>query len=994
MSNEPNPTSQMTLRVPLEWLESGWILERLSETAESASDGPTVENFVIGGGVCEVLAFDDLERASVAVWSPHFFPNQVAPLASKWSRQISRAELLKWLSENFLGSTIPSKEASNVNCSKVNWLAPEKSGFEAAFKRIQTAFREEGVKKAVPAVFASGLTAASDRRAWLADRLRAGLEGTASNKLRLYGLWDDQRGFLGATPEALFTIDGSKISSMAVAGTRALSTLGADASNPKRVEKFVDEFERDPKERNEHDVVAADIASVFDSLGVSVTRSKTRVEKFGALFHLVTDFVSIGHGSESQKPNLGDLVRALHPTPALGTSPRDVNFKLLREAHELGAGGNARENFGAPFVVKVGDRVDALVAIRQIRWSGFGSDRFQVAVGSGCGIVPESDVDREWNELAAKRAAVMKLFRLSPETSRPVFWSLEVLQKILSLGVRRFVVCAGARNAPLVVAIEALRRAAEENPSGPAIIVESFFEERSAAFYAMGLARSLEQPVAVVTTSGTATAELLPAMVEADFSGVALVSVTADRPRRLRFSGAPQAIPQDQIFNGFVERAWDLEEGDAFDFEGVSASRRPLHLNVCLEEPLLKDAESHPELLRSEARKIVASLSVPALAKGVSVTAFDASNSQAALAAKLKAAKLVAIVGGLLTNERSAVADFLAGHAIPCLLEATSGLRGDSRLATIELTSGDRYLQKYILSGAVEHVLRLGGVPTTRVWRDLDDVGVSAQTLSISRLRFSGLARGQFIHLAGDGEFADFLRAATPRQAKSVTETARAWLGEDRAASLTLDKLLARRPNSEAGFVRRLSEIIPAHARVYVGNSLPIRWWDLAATRAKATLVEANRGVNGIDGQLSTAFGLAAGPQPGAVTDTPKKSTTAEEMWILVGDLTAMYDLAAPWALLNGRLVDRDVKIRMVVLNNSGGRIFKRVLSKAPGGSAPFENEHTLDFKNWAAMWKLGYARVMSHDDLNATSKNIEDHMVIEIVPSEIETAQFWTELV
>jgi 2-succinyl-5-enolpyruvyl-6-hydroxy-3-cyclohexene-1-carboxylate synthase len=140
--------------------------------------------------------------------------------------------------------------------------------------------------------------------------------------------------------------------------------------------------------------------------------------------------------------------------------------------------------------------------------------------------------------------------------------------------------------------------------------------------------------------------------------------------------------------------------------------------------------------------------------------------------------------------------------------------------------------------------------------------------------------------------------------------------------------------------------------------------------------------VNGIDGQLSTAFGLAAG-----FADT----LPTKELWILVGDLTALYDLAAPWALVNAELAKTSTKIRIVVLNNSGGRIFKRVLAKAPGGSAPFENEHELDFKNWAAMWKLGYARVMGDSDLHANfSLKLQDRAVIELIPSIDQTARFW----
>ena len=131
------------------------------------------------------------------------------------------------------------------------------------------------------------------------------------------------------------------------------------------------------------------------------------------------------------------------------------------------------------------------------------------------------------------------------------------------LGVEDFCVCGGSRNAPLIAVIDR---------------AFSFVDERSAAFFALGRAKLTERPVAVITTSGTAVAELLPAAVEAHYSGVPLVLITADRPERYRGTGAPQAIEQEGIF-------------------GVYASRHPerwtrggpLHINIEFDEPLIDE---------------------------------------------------------------------------------------------------------------------------------------------------------------------------------------------------------------------------------------------------------------------------------------------------------------------------------------------------------------------------------------------------------------------
>src|SRR4051812_46252224 len=122
-----------------------------------------------------------------------------------------------------------------------------------------------------------------------------------------------------------------------------------------------------------------------------------------------------------------------------------------------------------------------------------------------------------------------------------VAWSRKILESLYANGVRDVVFCAGARNSPLVMGLEKAK----------GLQTYSYFEERSAGFFALGLARRTNRPVAVVTTSGTAAANLLPAVIEAFHVGVPLIAVTADRPKRLRGTGAPQAIDQLGLYAKF-----------------------------------------------------------------------------------------------------------------------------------------------------------------------------------------------------------------------------------------------------------------------------------------------------------------------------------------------------------------------------------------------------------------------------------------------------------
>jgi 2-succinyl-5-enolpyruvyl-6-hydroxy-3-cyclohexene-1-carboxylate synthase len=520
-------------------------------------------------------------------------------------------------------------------------------------------------------------------------------------------------------------------------------------------------------------------------------------------------------------------------------------------------------------------------------------------------------------------------------------WSRKIIEQLTQEGVEDFVFCAGARNSPIVVTLD--------RASG--IHAYSFFEERCASFFALGLARARGRPVAVITTSGTAVAELLPATIEAFHTGVPLILVTADRPRRLRGTGAPQAIDQKGLFGKFVAAEFDLENGEMPSLKDWQ-KRSPIHINVCFDEPLIDEKHEPFSLAVSKVESFA----------GVSRTPRTEPSEQAAERVRkflegVSAGQLLVLVGTLETkDERESVTKFLRELGAPAYFEATSGLREDASLAEIALRSGDKILPLALSRFGVRKVLRIGGVPTARVWRDLEDPKVAVETLSVSPLPFAGLSRGEFV-CAG---VAETFSQLTIR----LTGSAETLLTHDRKLAEKLESLLRCEPTSEAGLVRTLSERIPRSALMYVGNSLPIREWDLAASYSgPARVVEANRGVNGIDGQISTFLGLA-------------REHSAN--WCLVGDLTALYDMAAPWALSQRKVGS----VCVAIINNGGGKIFNRIFN-----NELFENRHTFDFSNWAAQWRWSYEKWTEiPETLSVWSKPV----VIEIVPDAHATKRFW----
>jgi 2-succinyl-5-enolpyruvyl-6-hydroxy-3-cyclohexene-1-carboxylate synthase len=504
--------------------------------------------------------------------------------------------------------------------------------------------------------------------------------------------------------------------------------------------------------------------------------------------------------------------------------------------------------------------------------------------------------------------------------------SARLLERLAAAGVAELCLCPGGRNSPIVLAAQRAR----------GVVSYSFFEERSAAFFALGRARASGAPVAVVTTSGTAAAELLPATVEAYYSGVPLVLVTADRPAAYRHTGAPQTIEQVGLFGIYAPTVFDGERlDDELDLAAWDAAG-PVHVNICFDEPLVEGPV--PETAVTVRARTTAARGANA---GPLVTFFA------------RVRRPLVLVGPLDAADRAPVRDFLLRYAAPVYAEPASGLREEPALADLLLTSGEGALTRADVDG----VLRVGGVPTVRLWRDLEGRLAHLPVCAVARTPFPGLTRASLVR----GDPGAILQSiVVPAVDRAAT---RALIAADRARAERLAPLWERYPHAEPTLLRAISGLVPAGALVYLGNSLPIREWDLAAERRPRSWdVGANRGVNGIDGQLSTFFGMC---RPG------------RENWAVVGDLTALYDLSAPWVL-----PQLDVgPIRIVVVNNGGGQIFAWL-----SPHAGLRNEHRRELSGWAALWELPHHRW----ETVPGAAPADAHAVIELLPDREQTARFW----
>ncbi|HEX7419112.1 MAG TPA: hypothetical protein VF505_04460 [Thermoanaerobaculia bacterium] len=287
--------------------------------------------------------------------------------------------------------------------------------------------------------------------------------------------------------------------------------------------------------------------------------------------------------------------------------------------------------------------------------------------------------------------------------------------------------------------------------------------------------------------------------------------------------------------------------------------------------------------------------------------------------------KPLVLIGGLARDHRDRVREFALRLNAPVYAEPLSGLREDAELEPLLLRN-----ERILALAGFSRVIRVGNVPTLRFWRDLDEKLRDLPVINYSALPFRGLSRGD-VHGLED----------LPRDAQRV-ERDDELFARDRENSERLDRILEIEPESELTLIRGLSNDLPNRARVYLGNSLPIREWDLVATHENRDYVlEANRGANGIDGQVSTFFGWCSPDAPNVA---------------VIGDLTALYDSNAPWIVPQ---LDPAIEFQIYIINNGGGRIFSRVPSLRALSDETrerlIENTHSLSFEHWAAMWGLAY---------------------------------------
>lgn len=456
-------------------------------------------------------------------------------------------------------------------------------------------------------------------------------------------------------------------------------------------------------------------------------------------------------------------------------------------------------------------------------------------------------------------------------------------------GLRTAVIAPGSRSTPMALA---LAERAE-------VAVHVVHDERVAAFVALGLGLD-GVPAALLCTSGTAAANLHPAVVEAGLSQVPMIVLTADRPPELRGVGAPQTIDQIELFGRSVRWFHDApvpDEADPGSWRPLAqrcfatAAAGPVHLNLPFREPLVGGADPLPEPIGQP-------LTVP---RGVATAGpvppdFDRQRG-------------VIVAGGRHGIDPGEIEALARRLGWPVLADPLSGCRaGESAVSTFD--SILRHAE-FARAHAPEVVVRCGRPPASKVLSQW----IVASGAPVLQVGGPGV-------VDPDHNVARYCSVAdlAPLSGATGTPWMARWRHADERAELAISRFLSEHPLSEPGVARTIASVLPETTEIVVASSMPVR--DLEWFGGKRARAHANRGANGIDGVLSTALGRALAGHP----------TVA---W--VGDIAFVHDSNALIAIAARGLDGRDVDLRIVVSDNDGGGIFSFLPQATVLSGARFE---------------------------------------------------------
>ena len=487
-------------------------------------------------------------------------------------------------------------------------------------------------------------------------------------------------------------------------------------------------------------------------------------------------------------------------------------------------------------------------------------------------------------------------------------------------------------------------------------------DERSAGFMALGIAKAHKEPTVLVCTSGSAVAHYLPAILEAQYTGIPLVVLSADRPHTLLHVGAPQTVDQHKIFGTAVNYFEELavpQESHYYTYprqvarkaymKAMDTKKGPVHINVPLFEPLVPElSRNHFEAGRSSFKVVKPNYS--------SVFGCDNRNNL------LERYERILILAGpqIDIDEANTIRSFGEALQAPILADPLSNVRGCGA-SDVVISTYDALLAGQALWHELKPdcVIQFGQIVVSKrvqqmiaSWTDVEYIEVNPTMDSMNPTGKTTMhvqaSIDVFTHLYGKNNSSDtYLNI---------------WQRLEQEGKKQLSSAINEPHCFEGRTIRELQQYIPENGQIFVANSMTIRdfdyFWFSGGSRA---VLYGNRGVNGIDGTISTALGLAANGKP---------------TYLVTGDLSLFHDL-------NGLAVAKTHNLNLTIIlhNNDGGGIFEYLPQKGTKHfDYLFSTSQGLDYSGAAKLYGCGHTKISSPDEFSSVLANVSQETGVHII--------------
>ena len=511
----------------------------------------------------------------------------------------------------------------------------------------------------------------------------------------------------------------------------------------------------------------------------------------------------------------------------------------------------------------------------------------------------------------------------APSMSNSTALARSIIKQLIELGVKDVVLSPGSRNAPLSIA---LYEASEKG----LINLHVRIDERGAAFFALGIAKASARYVPVVCTSGTAVANFYPALLEAHHSDINLLLLTADRPARLRGTGSNQTTDQSNIFGAFVRASFDTDKD--LDLSKALSGSGPVHVNLQFDEPLL-DQDNSDWLF------------------GIKVKTQEMGKAEA-IEINTESKKSLVIVG----HDRAAfsvaeIEKFASDLAAPLIAE--DPLLFDGAIAHAPIVLSDERARVALVAETVFVIGR------TTLSRSINAYIQGAKKVIVIDPRTENIDTSR----TSDEIYTQIPRVKEPLDIDQSWHDL--WKKHEALAAIALSVL----PEwSEPELATVIAEELEDDTALFISSSRPVRDFESFAVPRSGLITYANRGLAGIDGNISTALGVA---------------TQHSESYAVIGDLAFLHDVSA----LANPTKDN---LTIIVVDNDGGGIFSTLGQRGSKGfETIFGTPHGIDISSVVKGFGISSQRISSAKELHIALQQIHTglHVIVAKMPHREENA-------